>query len=255
MQRGGGGLALPGQQPQGRPQGLQLPGQTQQGQPQYSIQQQQAAMQQRQQQQLQQQQQQPRIKMENESPKMPQGSFQPQPNYSQTDGADDALEQWQEMLVQRRAAAAEQQQHADRFVRDQIMQHSADLQSGLMMPLNELPSSKRQRRRAAATTSSKSIANAGSIPQLDGEADEEEVKPDIKDEDDENAINSDLDDSDDGAINGIGDEDDDGIDSILCTYDKVQRVKNKWKCTLKDGVMSVNGKEWVFHKGTGEFEW
>lgn len=45
------------------------------------------------------------------------------------------------------------------------------------------------------------------------------------------------------------------MDNILCTYDKVQRVKNKWKCTLKDGVMSVGGKEWVFHKGMGEFEW
>ena len=38
-------------------------------------------------------------------------------------------------------------------------------------------------------------------------------------------------------------------------YDKVQRVKNKWKCTLKDGVLNANGKEWLFHKGNGEFEW
>jgi len=38
-------------------------------------------------------------------------------------------------------------------------------------------------------------------------------------------------------------------------YDKVQRVKNKWKCTLKDGVLLVNGKEYVFHKATGEYEW
>ncbi|EME46425.1 hypothetical protein DOTSEDRAFT_110198, partial [Dothistroma septosporum NZE10] len=72
---------------------------------------------------------------------------------------------------------------------------------------------------------------------------------------DENAINSDLDDSDDEGGAGMGDDDDEEGDNILCTYDKVQRVKNKWKCTLKDGVMSVNGKEWVFHKGMGEFEW
>lgn len=27
------------------------------------------------------------------------------------------------------------------------------------------------------------------------------------------------------------------------------------KCTLKDGVLTVNGKEYVFHKATGEYEW
>jgi transcription initiation factor TFIIA large subunit len=27
------------------------------------------------------------------------------------------------------------------------------------------------------------------------------------------------------------------------------------KCTLKDGVLTVNGKEYIFHKATGEYEW
>lgn len=27
------------------------------------------------------------------------------------------------------------------------------------------------------------------------------------------------------------------------------------KCTLKDGVLTVNGKEYVFNKATGEYEW
>jgi len=27
------------------------------------------------------------------------------------------------------------------------------------------------------------------------------------------------------------------------------------KCTLKDGVLTVNGREYVFHKATGEYEW
>lgn len=259
MQRGGGGLALPGQhqqQQQPRPQGLQLPGQPQHAQ-QPNIQQQQAAMQ-RQQQQLyqQQQQQQPRIKMENSSPQLPQGSFQQQPNYTQTDGADEALEQWQTLLAERRAVSAEQRQQADRMMRDQVLQHSAELESGLMLPLNELASSKRQKRARPTASSSKSRAPRDSIPQLDGVADDEdEEKPDIKDEDDEDAINSDLDDPDDDGPNGMGDEDDEHGDTILCTYDKVQRVKNKWKCTLRDGIMSVGKKEWVFHKGTGEFEW
>ena len=257
MQRGGGGLALPGQQqPHARPQGLQLPGQTQQNQ-QQALQQQQAAMQRQQQQQqlYHQQQQQPRIKMENNSPQLAQGSLQP--NYSQTDGSDDALEQWQTLLAERRAITAERRQQADRMMHDHILQHSAELQSGLMLPLDELPSSKRQRRAQAAASSSNSKQARRDIPQMDGavDKDEDDEKVDVKDEDDENAINSDLDDPDEEGPNGMGDEDDDKIDSILCTYDKVQRVKNKWKCTLKDGVMKVGPREWVFHKGTGEFEW
>lgn len=31
--------------------------------------------------------------------------------------------------------------------------------------------------------------------------------------------------------------------------------RNYRKCTLKDGVLTVNGKEYVFHKATGEYEW
>ncbi|KAI0594801.1 transcription factor IIA, alpha/beta subunit [Biscogniauxia sp. FL1348] len=72
-------------------------------------------------------------------------------------------------------------------------------------------------------------------------------------ESDEDAINSDLDDPDDNLEEN--DEDDDAGQIMLCMYDKVQRVKNKWKCVLKDGVLNVNGKDYVFHKATGEYEW
>ncbi|KAI6021617.1 transcription factor IIA alpha beta subunit [Pisolithus microcarpus] len=72
---------------------------------------------------------------------------------------------------------------------------------------------------------------------------------------DSEAINSDLDDSDtegeeDAEEGGQGD-----TDIVFCTYDKVGRVKNKWKCILKDGMIHVNGKDYVFAKCTGEFEW
>ncbi|KAF9063431.1 transcription factor IIA, alpha/beta subunit-domain-containing protein [Rhodocollybia butyracea] len=69
------------------------------------------------------------------------------------------------------------------------------------------------------------------------------------------AINSDLDDSD----TGDEEEADEGAvgetDIVFCTYDKVARVKNKWKCILKDGMIHVNGKDYLFSKCTGEFEW
>ncbi|KAI5844112.1 transcription factor IIA, alpha/beta subunit [Tricharina praecox] len=82
------------------------------------------------------------------------------------------------------------------------------------------------------------------VPQLDG---------DSEDEIDEDAINSDLDDPEEDEIDN---EDDDEVPQImLCMYDKVQRTKNKWKCVLKDGVLTINGQEYVFHKANGEYEW
>lgn len=36
---------------------------------------------------------------------------------------------------------------------------------------------------------------------------------------------------------------------------QVTRTKNKWKTTLKDGVMRLGGRDYVFHKGLGEFDW
>jgi transcription initiation factor TFIIA large subunit len=78
----------------------------------------------------------------------------------------------------------------------------------------------------------------------------------------DDAINSDLDDSDiqsdlDSEF-GEGDDGDDNVGDksiVLCMYEKVHRTKNKWKCQLKDGVISIAGKDWVFSKANGEFEW
>lgn len=81
--------------------------------------------------------------------------------------------------------------------------------------------------------SSSSSDTTPRISQLDGESDDEVA--------DEDAINSDLDDPEDDEIDN---EDEDEVPQImLCMYDKVQRTKNKWKCVLKDGVLTINGKE------------
>ncbi|KAJ8123364.1 hypothetical protein ONZ43_g671 [Nemania bipapillata] len=113
---------------------------------------------------------------------------------------------------------------------------------GLMLPLKRTGKGK-------AVRHHRSAANAGPS-QFDGPDD------DVKDEEgdtDEDAINSDLDDPDENIEENEDDEE--GGQIMLCMYDKVQRVKNKWKCVLKDGVLNVNGKDYVFHKATGEFEW
>lgn len=80
------------------------------------------------------------------------------------------------------------------------------------------------------------LAQAASlrIPQLDGSG-----SSDVEVDDD--AINSDLDDPEDNDADP--DDDEDSPQIMLCMYDKVQRTKNKWKCVMKDGVLTINGKE------------
>ncbi|KAL6876562.1 transcription factor IIA, alpha/beta subunit [Trichoderma novae-zelandiae] len=133
----------------------------------------------------------------------------------------------------------------DRILHDQMAAKAKSMEGGgLMLSLKE--ATKHQSKPSAAKKlRSKGKARAG-VAAFDGGDDDEEI--------DEDAINSDLDDPDE-------DRDDDEVDDeglghiMLCMYDKVQRVKNKWKCTLKDGVLTVNGKEYVFNKATGEYEW
>jgi transcription initiation factor TFIIA large subunit len=89
---------------------------------------------------------------------------------------------------------------------------------GLMLPLEA--AAKQSKRAGKMPTAS--VASAGDMAQTDGTADD-----DVKEEDLDDAINSDLDDPEDDQE----DSDDEGEElgqQMLCLYDKVQRVKNKW---------------------------
>ncbi|THX60221.1 TFIIA-domain-containing protein, partial [Aureobasidium pullulans] len=165
-------------------------------------------------------------------------------NYSQTDGADEAaLDEWNRYMTERRKLSSAQVNNNDRLMRRQIEDLQQRFENGLLLPMDNQEHTRHRKRVSARRVGANATSRLGSIPQLDGE-----------DEEDEDAINSDLDSSSDEAGNNA-DEEDEEIDHVLCTYDKVQRVKNKWKCTLKDGIMSANGKEYLFHKAQGEFEW
>lgn len=167
---------------------------------------------------------------------------------SQVDGpgddSDEEVDDFQGVLMQRDAAGTLHELgrvDIDRMMHAQFMSKAKAMEGGgLMLPLKE--ATKHQ-----TASSKKGKERAGGPAQFDGEDDDDEVA-------DEDAINSDLDDSDE-------EKDDEEVDDeslghiMLCMYDKVQRVKNKWKCVLKDGVLTVNGKEYVFHKATGEYEW
>jgi transcription initiation factor TFIIA large subunit len=79
-------------------------------------------------------------------------------------------------------------------------------------------------------------------------------------------INSDLDDSE-GELDDDGEGDDEAdVDIVFCVYDKVsllhffnrrelidqvQRVKNKWKTVFKDGMIHINGRDYLFQKCNG----
>lgn len=36
---------------------------------------------------------------------------------------------------------------------------------------------------------------------------------------------------------------------------QIHRSKNKWKFYLKDGIMNLNGRDYVFSKAIGDAEW
>ncbi|KAF2112041.1 transcription factor IIA, alpha/beta subunit-domain-containing protein, partial [Lophiotrema nucula] len=213
-------------------------------------------------QQLQHQQQQQQRMMQGQQQQRAPQQMPPRPaqgyNPSQTDGSDATLEDWRSFVAARRAAEANEGPEgriaADQFMRAQVDAMAAQQDSGLMMPLDSMPKGRKRKaitRVLQAQQAEKSLSGPASQPPVasfDGEAEKEEPI-----EDPEDAINSDLDDPDDN-----GDEDnsdDETMDYMLCTYDKVQRVKNKWKCTLKDGILTTNKREYLFHKANGEFEW
>ncbi|KAI9837011.1 MAG: hypothetical protein M1819_000660 [Sarea resinae] len=230
------GIALPGQQIPGqqqRPQGLQLPGQQVQGQPpQYP----------------------PQQPAQQPPPAQQQQSRNGVGN-AQTDGPGDVSQPWETEAMM----SSTETDEIDHLIRRRIEQMGLEMEAGgLMLPLSEKKKKSRQAKMrkiaknrsvqpssssldAEASSSAAASAPSPRMPRYDGGEDSEEEKDDF-DEDDEDAINSDLDDPEENL--DPEDDDDEAIgQNMLCTYDKVQRVKNKWKCTLKDGVLTTGGKE------------
>merc|ERR1719341_1659692 len=110
------------------------------------------------------------------------------------------------------------------------------------------------------------------IIQVDGPADssdEDDAADDDEDGDDDDDSDDDLDpdgEEDEGveeeplaSDDDISDEDPSDLfethNVIVCQYDKITRAKNKWKFHLKDGIMNLNGKDYVFQRAHGDAEW
>lgn len=120
--------------------------------------------------------------------------------------------------------------------------------------------------------------------QLDGGGDDSDIDDDEDDEIGEVSIHGDEDDDDGDDEKGNNDnseyegkEDPDPLNSdddltepgtpdsnsdmfdtdnvIVCQYDKITRIKNRWKFHLKDGIMNINTRDYLFSKANGDAEW
>lgn len=189
------------------------------------------------------------------------GQIQPQEksaaNPTQTDGApDDPAAEWRSVTAGGDEAS---RRHADGVIRRRVEEMGLQMEGGgLMLPLRPRrkllvrgkPSSRPTVlaadsvvRATDGSSSSASALSSGSVVHPAGYDGTDDTTGSVKDEDfDEDAINSDLDDPDDN-LGDDADDDDSNSQVMLCMYDKVQRTKNKWKCVLKDGVLTVGGRE------------
>jgi transcription initiation factor TFIIA large subunit len=184
--------------------------------------------------------------MQGQQPRMPQQLPQQRPPQqghvyaSQTDGANDAMADWNALKAARAAALEDEASRlvADDFMRARIDAMGMRQDSGLMVPLASMPKGKKRKAavRVLQAEDAEASSSAPGPARFDGDDE------DVREENPEDAINSDLDDPED-ELNDGDNSDDEMVDYMLCTYDKVQRVKNKWKCTLKDGILTTNKKE------------
>lgn len=90
----------------------------------------------------------------------------------------------------------------------------------------------------------------GNIPQVDGPVDSSQQHPSLNDVSNDDELGSDLDDDRDeeAELNELE-------DFVLCTYEKVTRTKNKWRGILKNGIVHIRGRDYVFNRANFEFEW
>ncbi|CRK89604.1 CLUMA_CG003244, isoform A [Clunio marinus] len=126
----------------------------------------------------------------------------------------------------------------------------------------------------AMSTKSNAIKVSRQVDGTAGDTSDEDgsdISDDHFDDLDDDDLNKDEDGSDINDIEGGAEEeplnseddvtDEDAADLfetdnvVVCQYDKINRSRNKWKFYLKDGIMSLGGKDYVFQKSNGDAEW
>ncbi|XP_022667399.1 transcription initiation factor IIA subunit 1-like isoform X2 [Varroa jacobsoni] len=87
---------------------------------------------------------------------------------------------------------------------------------------------------------------------------EEDDRDELDDEDDDRAEHE----VDEEPLNSADDVSDEEVSEVqeidnvvVCQYDKISRSRNRWKFNLKDGIMNIQGRDYVFQKSVGDAEW
>lgn len=68
----------------------------------------------------------------------------------------------------------------------------------------------------------------------------------------EDELGSDLDDEEDDLNGG----DDENInDLILCQYEKINRVRTRWRGVLRAGIVHIENADYCFSRANTDFDW
>ncbi|XP_076874204.1 transcription initiation factor IIA subunit 1 isoform X2 [Brachyhypopomus gauderio] len=147
----------------------------------------------------------------------------------------------------------------------QVMQATMTTQAGAQAQ-NQAQS---QAQNQTASTAQQTLQQPPVMLQVDGAGDtsSEEDDEDEEEYDEDEDEDKDKDGGEDGQVeeeplnsgDDVSDEEDqelfDTENVVVCQYDKIHRSKNKWKFHLKDGIMNLNGRDYVFSKAIGDAEW
>lgn len=68
----------------------------------------------------------------------------------------------------------------------------------------------------------------------------------------DNELGSDLDDSDDDIKEG---EDESINDLILCQYEKISRVRTRWRGVLRAGIIHIGHSDYCFSRANADLDW
>merc|ERR1712071_205780 len=116
------------------------------------------------------------------------------------------------------------------------------------------------------------IDNAG-VQQLDGPQDSSDEEEDDAEDEEDDADDDDERDEDEQDVDNEENPDEEPLNSeddvsdedpgvlfetenvVVCQYDKITRSRNRWNFHLKDGIMNINGRDYVFQRANGDAEW
>ncbi|XP_075904446.1 transcription initiation factor IIA subunit 1 isoform X2 [Nelusetta ayraudi] len=168
----------------------------------------------------------------------------------------------QHQLMQAAAAITQQQQQPSQAAMAQVQQ--VQQAQAAAVPQAAAPQQQQQQQQAQPQAQQPpmmlQVDGAGDTSSEEDEDEEEEYDEDEEEE-------KDKDGGEDGQVeeeplnsgDDVSDEEDNELfdteNVVVCQYDKIHRSKNKWKFHLKDGIMNLNGRDYVFSKAIGDAEW